>query len=195
MLFNIFKKIIKNRTRAKFNLVCVCSDTAVIHNEAEICNLFGDKNAIQIGENTHIRGQLYTFPSGGNITIGNYCYVGQSTKIWATEKIQIGNRVLIAHEVNIFDHLTHPIDPKERHEHYKTIITSGFPKDIKNLGEKPVIIEDDAWICAKSIILPGVTIGQGAIVGAGSVVTKDVEPYTIIAGNPAKFIKRVPVNE
>lgn len=53
----------------------------------------------------------------------------------------------------------------------------------------PIIIEDDVWIGANAIILSGVTIGEGAIIGAGSVVTKNVEPYTIFAGNPAKKIK------
>lgn len=56
-----------------------------------------------------------------------------------------------------------------------------------------IIIEDEVWLGANSIILSGVTIGKGAIVAAGSVVTKDVPPYTIVGGNPAKFIKnRVP---
>ena len=53
----------------------------------------------------------------------------------------------------------------------------------------PIIFEDDVWIGANAIILSGVTIGEGAIIGAGSVVTKNVEPYTIFAGNPAKKIK------
>ena len=55
--------------------------------------------------------------------------------------------------------------------------------------EKPIIIEDDVWIGANSIILGGVKIGNGAIIGAGAVVTKDVPPRAIVAGNPAKLIK------
>ena len=56
-----------------------------------------------------------------------------------------------------------------------------------------IIIEEDAWIGAGTIILPGIHIGKGAIIGAGSVVTKDVEPYTIVAGNPARIIRKVDV--
>ena len=56
---------------------------------------------------------------------------------------------------------------------------------------KPVVLKRNCWIGAGSSILPGVTIGENAIVGAGSIVTKDVEPNTIVAGNPAKFIKRI----
>ncbi len=54
---------------------------------------------------------------------------------------------------------------------------------------QPIRIGNGAWIGAKAIILKGVTIGEGAIVGAGSVVTRDVAPYTIVAGNPARFIR------
>ena len=54
----------------------------------------------------------------------------------------------------------------------------------------PIVIEDDVWIGARVIILKGVTIGKGSIIGAGSVVTKDVEPYSIVGGNPAKLIRK-----
>ena len=56
-------------------------------------------------------------------------------------------------------------------------------------------IEDDAWIGAGAIILPGVTIHKGAIVGAGSVVTKDVPPYSIVAGNPARVIRQIDIED
>ncbi|MNW06569.1 putative acetyltransferase [compost metagenome] len=58
------------------------------------------------------------------------------------------------------------------------------------VSTKPIVIGDEVWIGCKSIILKGVTIGNGAVVAAGSVVTKDVEPYTLVAGIPAKVIKR-----
>lgn len=54
-----------------------------------------------------------------------------------------------------------------------------------------IAIQNDAWIGAGTIILPGVTVGECSVVGAGSVVTKDVPPYTVVAGNPAKFLRRV----
>lgn len=55
---------------------------------------------------------------------------------------------------------------------------------------KPIVIGDRAWVASHAIVLPGVTIGEGAVVGAGAVVTKDVEPWTVVGGNPAKFIKK-----
>lgn len=58
--------------------------------------------------------------------------------------------------------------------------------------QKPIIIEEDAWLSMRCIVLKGVTIGKGAVVAAGSVVTKDVEPYTVVGGVPAKLVKRIP---
>jgi acetyltransferase-like isoleucine patch superfamily enzyme len=74
------------------------------------------------------------------------------------------------------------------------IASIGHPSQI-DLGEEAVYIDDDVWIGAMSIILKGVTIGEGAIVGAGSVVTKDVPPWAIVAGNPAKIIREIGINE
>lgn len=183
----IFKK--KNITP---QYTCILGEKSVIYPEARIDNIKSDKNSIVIGSNTHIRGRLLIYPSGGKIKIGDYCYFGEGGNIWSACNIEIGNNVLIAHNVDIFDHDTHPIDPKERHEHYKTIITTGHSSSKINWNEKPVKICDNAWIAAKSIILKGVTVGECAVVAAGSVVTKDVEPYTIVAGNPAKKIGEVP---
>lgn len=171
---------------------CVLGENSQIYPEAKIDNIKDDINSIMIGSNTHIRGRLLTYPSGGNVKIGDYCYIGEGGNIWSACNIEIGNNVLIAHNVDIFDHDTHPIDPVERAEHYKAIITTGHPKHKVNWNEKPVKVCDNAWIAAKSIILKGVTIGEAAVVAAGSVVTKDVEPYTIVAGNPAKKIGDVP---
>lgn len=73
-----------------------------------------------------------------------------------------------------------------------TILTLGHDPQSPQFADKggDVIIGDRVWIAYRAIILPGVTIGEGAVVGAGSVVTKDVEPYTIVAGNPARFVKK-----
>jgi acetyltransferase-like isoleucine patch superfamily enzyme len=150
--------------------------------------------SIKIGAYTHIKGELLTFGHGGRIIIGDYCYVGEQSRIWSALHITIGDRVMIAHNVNIFDNLTHPINPKARHDHFKRIIMNGHPKQA-DLSEAAVIISDDAWLGCMSIILKGVTIGEGAIVGAGSVVTKDVLPWTIVAGNPAKVIRKISPEE
>ena len=195
----MFKKI-KEKLRLKkrkklLNSLCVYDETSVIDSQAQIFNNLGDREAIQIAGNTVVSGCLMTFGHGGFIKIGEYCYVGDGAKVWSAKSITIGNRVLISHNVNIFDNRTHPIDPYARHIQFKACVTTGFPKEIAGLDERPIVIKDDVWIGAMSIISRGVTIGEGAIVAAGSVVTKDVDPFTIVGGNPAKFIKIIDVNK
>jgi acetyltransferase-like isoleucine patch superfamily enzyme len=158
---------------------------------AKIDNICKKSDAIQIGNNTIIGGQLLTFAHGGQIEIGDWCYIGEGTRIWSAESIKIGNRVLISHNVNIHDTNSHPLEAKARHEHFAQIATSGHPTFTKNILSAPVIIEDDVWIGFNSIILKGVRIGLGSVVAAGSVVTKDVPSNTIVAGNPAQFIREV----
>lgn len=161
---------------------------SVFYPSSAVVNLRNSKAAIRVGGSTHVRGELLVLAHGGDIEIGEFCYIGEGAKIWSGKSIRIGNRVLIAHGVTILDNISHPIDPRERHEHFRKIISSGHPCDI-DLRDRSVVISDDAWIGCMSVILPGVTIGEGAIVGAGSVVTKDVAPHTVVGGNPAVFIR------
>jgi len=167
---------------------------AVIHPTATIHNIRRQRYAIRVGANTHLKGELLTFAHGGEISIGEYCYVGEQSHIWSAASISIGDRVLISHNVNIFDSLTHPIKAVERHQHYQKIITCGHPNQV-DLEEAPVRIGNDAWIGCLAIVLRGVTIGEGAIVGAGSVVSKDVPPFTIVAGNPARVVRELGPDE
>ncbi len=158
---------------------------------ARVLNLRDLNTEITIGSNSHIRGELLTFPHAGSISIGDYCYIGEHSRIWSANEIKIGNRVLISHNVNIHDCDGHPIDSLARHRHFVQIVTSGHPKDFPEMPSSPVVIGDDAWIGFNSSILKGVTIGRGAIIGAGSVVTGNVPESELFAGNPAKFIRKV----
>lgn len=169
---------------------CLKAKGARIGPAARILNILGNSRAIQIGANSVVLGELMTFAHGGRIEIGEWSFVGEGTRVWSAAEISIGNRVLISHNVNIMDNLTHPLEAAERHRHFRSIMTEGHPRDIK-LGERPVRIEDDAWIAASSTVLGGVTIGRGAIVGAGAVVTHDVPPLTVVAGNPARVIRHL----
>lgn len=167
---------------------------SVIYMSSDIINPCKDKDRIIIGSYCHIRGELFVFGHGGEILIGDYCYLGHNSRIWSAKSIRIGDRVLISHNCNIFDNDTHPLDPGERHQQFRQIITSGHPAQI-DLKEKEVILEDDVLVGANATILKGVTIGKAAIVAAGSVVTKDVPPWTIVAGNPARVVRQLQANE
>lgn len=167
---------------------CVLGGGAKLYTSARIRNASGKATHIRVGSNSMILGELLTFAHGGQIQIGEWCYVGEGTRIWSAARITIGDRVLIAHNVSIFDNLTHPLGARARHQQFRTIVTSGHPKEI-NLGERAIDIGSDAWIGASAIILRGVRIGTGGIVGAGAVVTRNVPAYTIVAGNPAHPIR------
>jgi len=135
------------------------------------------------------------FTSGhGRIEMGSYCYVGDNSKLWSALSLTVGDRVLIGHNTSIFDSDTHPLNAAERHRQYVDIITKGHPAQI-DLREAPVRIDDDVWIGCNVVVLKGVTIGRAAVVGAGSVVTKDVPPYVIVAGNPARVIRELAPDE
>ena len=107
--------------------------------------------------------------NNAEIRIGNGTYLNRNTVIVANRKVEIGNDCRISWDVIIMDSDQHEIPGKET-------------------GDKPVFIESNVWIGCRSIILKGVRIGTGAIVAAGSVVTKDVQPYTVVGGVPAKVI-------
>lgn len=109
------------------------------------------------------------------LIIGNNVGISGST-LSVSNSIEIGNNVLIGSGCVISDSDSHPILPSERGDHSKTL-------------SNPVIIEDDVFIGARSIVLKGVSIGKGAVIGAGSVVTKSIPAYSIAAGNPARVIK------
>ena len=126
-------------------------------------------------ESTTVLPPLY-IDYGKPITIGKGCFIQQCCTFFGRGGITIGNDVFIGPKVNLIT-INHDPNPENRSATYG----------------RPIVIEDKAWIGINSTILPGVRIGYGAIVGAGSVVTKDVPPMTIVAGNPAKFIKKIEV--
>lgn len=152
---------------------------ATVTLEAGIENFAGGPERIRVGANSCVRARLITYGHGGRISIGDWCYVGVRTEIWSMESITIGNRVMIAHDVNIHDGTAHSLDPEERHRHYRQIMEYGHPRaseDMPGVFSAPVVIEDDVWISFGATILKGVTIGKGSVIAAGSMVVRDVPP-------------------
>ena len=128
----------------------------------------------------------------GQITIGADCYVGHLTHIWSQSSVSIGNHVLISHGVDIQDTDSHPLDWSDRREDAAGILHLNQYVTPTKTVSRPIVIEDDVWICLKATVLKGVTIGRGSIVAAGSVVTKNVPAGVIVGGNPAKVIAKLP---
>ncbi|MCG3710615.1 acyltransferase [Aliarcobacter butzleri] len=156
------------------------------------------QNSVSIGDNTMI-GCNFVFESDeGEITIGDNSYIGGGTTLISRNHISIGNSVTIAWGCTIYDHNSHSLDYRERQKDikrqnydYRNGRNFIYSKDWNVVKSKPIIIEDNAWIGFDSVILAGVTIGEGAVVGARSVVRQNVEPWTVVAGNPAVVIKRL----
>lgn len=137
--------------------------------------------AIEIGEHSLVCAELLVFRDGGHIRIGRHCFIGAGTRIWSGNDIQVGDRVLVSHGVNIHDNIAHSLSAQERHQHFIGIVLHGN-LTLGAVKKSPVVIEDDAWIGFNAVIMKGVRIGRGAIVAAGAIVTRDVAPYTIVAG-------------
>jgi maltose O-acetyltransferase len=117
--------------------------------------------------------ELATGPEG-RLEIGERTLINYGTSIAALELVSIGAHCQIGTHVLIMDNDFHRLEPERRHE---------------RPDSRPIVIEDNAWVGGRSIILPGVTIGHDSVVGAGSVVTRDVPPRTVVAGNPARHIR------
>ena len=154
-----------------------------------------DRKYLLVGSDCIVAGNFIFESSAGQVKIGNHSYVGGGTFI-SRSSIEIGNNVTIAWGGTFYDHDSHSLDYMKRRKdiaeelndirHGRNFIAN---KDWNDVNTKPIKICDDAWIGMNVIILKGVTIGEGAIVGAGSVVTKDVPAWTVVAGNPAKVVK------
>ncbi len=141
------------------------------HTQEEIRKLFSRLTGKEISDTFCLFPPFYS-DCGKNITIGDNVFINACCKFQDQGGISIGSNCLIGHNVTIAT-LNHDLNPKKR----------------QNSIPNPVIIEDNVWIGADVTILPGVKIGNGAIIAAGSIVTKNVDKNTIVAGNPAKIIK------
>jgi len=166
---------------------CTVKDGVRFLRSANISNSHVNAASIEIGENSVIGGSLLVFPDGGEIRVGSHCFIGPETRIWSGASVEIGNRVLISHGVNIHDSIAHSISASERHQHFIQILLLANGA-LGNVSKAPVVIEDDVWIGFNATVMKGVRIGRGAVIAAGAIVTKDVAPFSIVAGPGAKVI-------
>lgn len=115
--------------------------------------------------------------AAGRLEVGDNVVLSRNVLINAAGSVNIGHNVMIGYSSKILS-ANHSIPSAGK-----------GPIRLSGHNLKPVVIEDDAWIGANAVVLPGVRIGRGAVVAAGAVVTKDVGPYTIVGGIPAKLIR------
>lgn len=156
--------------RYKINFLCPASIS------------FGDR--VNIGNNTNI--SAWDNYAGQSfkpvIEIDNDCFIGEYNNISAINKISLGKFVLTGRWVTIIDHSHGQLDDVDMHI---------APIKRKLYSKGPIIIDDNVWISDKVTICSGVHIGKGAIIASNSVVTKDVPPFSLVGGIPAKVIKQI----
>jgi acetyltransferase-like isoleucine patch superfamily enzyme len=150
-------------------------------------------NIFQVGEKSLIRAEMVYERDGASIEIGDRTFIGRGLFTIA-ERLIVGDDVMISWNVTIADHNSHSLRFSERSKDVEMNAFKGI-KVWDCVSVAPVIIEDKVWIGFGCSLLKGVTIGEGAVVGANSVVTKDVPPWTIVAGNPARVIREIPLSE
>lgn len=137
-----------------------------------------DRGTLILGEDCVIRSivartELYVGP-GATMVLGRKVHVNSGCSFSALARVEIGDRVEIAPHVTIQDNAFHDLYDRVR-----------LP------DSSPVVVEDDVWLAANCTLLPGVRVGRGAVVAAHAVVTRDVEPFTVVAGVPAQPVARL----
>ena len=142
---------------------------------------------LSVGAGSIVEGKLTAERSGARIEIGENTFIGNSLIVSALE-IRIGDDVLISWGCTLIDHHSHSTTWELR----KSDVRDWYQgrKDWSYVKTAPISIGNKAWIGFEAKILAGVTVGEGAVVGCGSIVTRDVPAYSIVAGNPAQVIKR-----
>lgn len=141
---------------------------------------------VYIGEGSIVHCRIAFDAPGGVVRIGNACFIGASRLVCHSE-INIGDDVIISWGVTIVDHDSHALDWNGRARD-----VSDWRHGRKNWDDvtiRPVYIEDKVWIGFGATILKGVRLGKCSVIGAGSVVTKDVPPFSVVAGNPARVVR------
>lgn len=147
---------------------------------------------ILIGEHSIFNGELIMFENA-LYQMGSRSYVGEGTKFYVTESVTLGDDVMISWDCTLLDTSMHSLNFHERS--LDVLITGGYKgysyrdKDRSAVESGPIYIQNKVWIGLRSIILCGVTLGEGCVIGAGSVVTRNIPPWTLAAGNPAKVIR------
>ena len=165
---------------------CICGTIRIIRFPFA---LFGKKyidfgQRLSVGRNCRIEAYSLDGTKDKRLVFGNDVQLNDSVHIVAMGRVQVGNNVLVASHVFISDN---------SHGCYKGLVDDSNP-DIPPMERdyyiKPIEIGENVWIGEGAVILLGVTIGRGSIIGAHSLVNKDVPPYCIVVGNPARVVKR-----
>jgi acetyltransferase-like isoleucine patch superfamily enzyme len=165
----------------------------------DVIDKIENRKYVKIGEKGIIKANFIFESEKGEVSIGNNVHLGGVTFI-SRNKIEIHDDVTMAWGVMLYDHNSHSIYWEERkndnYQCYEDYLNCNgnnvVNKDWSCIKDKPIIVESKVWVGFDVTILKGVTVGEGAVIGAKSVVTKNVKPWTVVAGNPAVVVKYLP---
>lgn len=155
---------------------------------------------MSIGNDSAVQGIFVFEHTEGSISIGDRSYIGGGMFI-CTEKISIGDDVLVSWGCTFMDNNAHSLLASERKNDVALYIHNVKNKenqispDWSKIKKAAIVIKNKAWVGFNCVVLKGVTIGEGAVIGSGSVVTTDVPDYAIFGGNPAKLIRMLGPDE
>jgi acetyltransferase-like isoleucine patch superfamily enzyme len=152
-----------------------------------------DAVTIGHGASTYL-GTMFDVGRNGRVSLGDYALV-HGARIVCDAAIVIDDYALISWNVVLMDTYRVPAEPLARRDAVRRAVATEPRRLDADVPARPIHIGRAAWIGFDSCVLPGVTIGEGAVVGARSVVMQDVEPYTIVAGNPARVVRRLTAEE
>ncbi|MGH8104928.1 MAG: acyltransferase [Arenimonas sp.] len=202
MIAKLLRKLFYNPARhaQKLKFMTVGEDSLLLPNACLDFRL-GEKSFagnINIGKRTMLACNLVFESNAGNLQIGNDTFINGGTQLICRDSISIGSNVTIAWGCALSDHNSHSLDWRNRMADLQqqfADVRAGrnfiHRKDWSTVTSRGIIIEDKVWLGFGVIVLNGVRIGEGAIVGAGSVVRSDVPAWTVVCGNPAVFVKNV----
>jgi acetyltransferase-like isoleucine patch superfamily enzyme len=135
-------------------------------------------------------GTMFDVGPRGHVKLGDYTLV-HGARIICDSEIIIGDYTLISWNVVLMDTYRLPLDRLDRRRELELVPTRQPRLAAAEVAARPIHIQRNVWIGFDACVLPGVTIGEGSVVGARAVVAEDVPPYTVVAGNPARFIRRL----
>jgi len=161
-------KFDESKIKKRGENVSFWSDVDILHPEL-----------VSIGNDVAFHNGVFLSPCGERITIGDHCHFAPYSVLYGP--LTIGNNVAVAAHV-VFASIGHGYDRID------------IPMVQQKAVKKEIVVEDDVWFGANAVIIGGVRIGAHSIVGAGAVVTHDVEPYSIVGGTPAKLIRKRDTN-
>ncbi|MDJ0768698.1 MAG: acyltransferase [Ilumatobacter sp.] len=149
------------------------------------CRVWGrpmvqNNGTLVVGERLQLNSSVWRseviVATGGRLEIGDRVFINNGCSIGATESIRIGSHCNLGTQVQLMDNDWHRLEPERRHERPPS---------------RPVSIGDNVWLGARVLVLPGVTIGEGSVVGAGSVVVHDIPARSLAVGSPARVVRSV----